>query len=338
LETKKIVRRILGLIRYIADVFVYFQEAFVSLSDKSIRVSFTNFKDIPFDFFTISIEKTLGTQSVKIVKHYKPHVQLFSVFGSRGKVSRSKALQKTFFTGENPNVYRNGEYKGNCIDDVSLSLGFDFIEADNYLRLPLWLMYYFSPSNSKDEIKEILDTFKGEYKKDKFCALVASHDRNGIRRKIYKDVAQIDFIDCPGNLLHNDDTMRNQYADNKAIYLQQYKFNICPENSTDPGYVTEKLFQSLHSGCIPIYNGWSKNPEPDIVNPDIIMWYNTVEMENNQSLLREIKKLHSDNRLYRSFAAQPFFCDTAVDKIHSVLQKFIYKMGASLTKSLRDHI
>ena len=328
----------IDLIKDIINVFVYFQEAVLSLSDKSIRISFTNFKDIPFDFFTISIEKALRTQNIKIVKHYKPHVQLFSVFGNRGKISRSKALQKIFFTGENSNVYRNGEYKGNCIDDVSLSLGFDFIEADNYLRLPLWLMYYFSPSNSKDEIKEILDAFKGNTNKDKFCALVASHDRNGIRRKIYNDVVQIDFIDCPGNLLHNDDTLRNQYADNKAVYLQQYKFNICPENSIDPGYVTEKLFQSLHSGCIPIYNGWNKNPEPDIVNPDIIMWYDTFEMGNNQSLLHEIKKLHSDNRLYRSFVAQPFFCDTAVDKIHSVLQEFVYKMGASLTKSLREHI
>jgi len=313
-------------------------EAFGSLFSKKLRICFTNFKDVPHDFFMVPIEKVLGTEKYRVVKYYKPHVQLFSVFGNRKRISKSKALHKTFFTGENTNVHVYREYKGNCISDVSLSLGFDFIEADKYLRLPLWLLYYFSPSNSKDEIKKILDAFKGQYKKNKFCALVASHDRNGIRKRIYNDVTQIDSVDCPGNLLHNDDTMRNKYADNKAIYLQSYKFNICPENSNDPGYVTEKLFQSIYSGCIPIYNGWSRNPEPDIVNPNIIMWYDTSDRENNQSVLHEIKKLHSNDRLYCSFAAQPFFCDIAVDKIYAMLQEFCGKMESSLRVSLRGYI
>lgn len=42
----------------------------------------------------------------------------------------------------------------------------------------------------------------------------------------------------------------------KADVLQRYKFNICYENiSSWPGYITEKIFDSFFSGCIPIYWG-----------------------------------------------------------------------------------
>ena len=38
----------------------------------------------------------------------------------------------------------------------------------------------------------------------------------------------------------------------------QYRFSICYENIRDePGYVTEKIFDSMRAGCIPIYRGAS---------------------------------------------------------------------------------
>jgi hypothetical protein len=69
------------------------------------------------------------------------------------------------------------------------------------------------------------------YKKIKYCTLIASHDRSGIRMNIYNEISKIAPVDCPGSFLHNDDSLHKQYANNKAIYLQQYKFNICPEKS-----------------------------------------------------------------------------------------------------------
>lgn len=45
-------------------------------------------------------------------------------------------------------------------------------------------------------------------------------------------------------------------VDKKADLLQKYKFNICYENiSCWPGYITEKIFDSFFSGCVPIYWG-----------------------------------------------------------------------------------
>lgn len=45
-------------------------------------------------------------------------------------------------------------------------------------------------------------------------------------------------------------------VDKKSDLLQKYKFNICYENiSCWPGYITEKIFDSFFSGCVPIYWG-----------------------------------------------------------------------------------
>ena len=129
-----------------------------------------------------------------------------------------------------------------------------------------------------------------------------------------------------GKILHNDDSLQNIYNNDKLLYLQQYKFNICPENSKSEGYVTEKIFQSLFSGCIPIYSGWNKNPEPDIINPNIIMWYDEFDVKNNAITINEIKKLHTNDKLFRSFIDQAFFADTAVDKIYDYLDKFNMKI------------
>lgn len=47
-------------------------------------------------------------------------------------------------------------------------------------------------------------------------------------------------------------------VDNKKEAMQKYKFSICFENAKNiPGYITEKIFDSFFSGCIPIY--WGAN-------------------------------------------------------------------------------
>jgi hypothetical protein len=50
-------------------------------------------------------------------------------------------------------------------------------------------------------------------------------------------------------------THKGSVAD-KQTCLQQYKFCICYENCRDcPGYVTEKIFDCLVAGCVPVYLG-----------------------------------------------------------------------------------
>ena len=320
-------KTIYKLFYYIKIPIIFLLEIFTT-SNNILRLRFSNFRNIPYDFFLIPINIFCNNKQIKykLTKYYSPHIHFFSVFGNKNDILKQTSAKKIFFTGENINnasVNKFYKYKGNCIDNVSLSLGFDYLDYDNYIRLPLWILYYFNPNNSKDEIKTILNNFNKPYNKTKFCALIASHDRSGIRKNIYNDLSIISHIDCPGRFLHNDDSLQNVYKNEKSLYLQQYKFNICPENSISPGYVTEKLFQSLFSGCIPIYNGWNKDPEPDIINPDIILWY---ENSNSTPLIKEIKNLYTSDKLFQAFIKKPIFCKNAVDKIFTYLQLYSNKI------------
>jgi glycosyltransferase involved in cell wall biosynthesis len=319
-------------------------EEFLSFDDNLIKIRFTNFwfqdfEQVKDEHRNIQIIAkklfNITDQKFKIVNHNDPQIEIFSVYGDKRKLLESKALCKIFLTGENVNptsitAYK-AQYEGNCIDSVDLSMGFDYLETDNYVRFPNWYGYFFTLDSSKDEIRTILDKCKDNMQRTKFCTLIARHDRvSGLRTKIYNDVSPIARIDCPGKLFHNDDTLFSKYNDNKLAYLQQYKFNICPENSASDGYCTEKIFQSLLSGCIPIYNGGSKDPEPDIVNPNVIMWYDKLDEKNNKHTLREIKRLHEDDKYYHSFMERPFFLDTAVDKIYNTLHGVKNKLQNTL--------
>lgn len=51
-------------------------------------------------------------------------------------------------------------------------------------------------------------------------------------------------------------------CENKLECMKKYKYSICYENSlSDNGYITEKIFDSMFSGCIPIYLGASNITE-----------------------------------------------------------------------------
>jgi hypothetical protein len=44
-------------------------------------------------------------------------------------------------------------------------------------------------------------------------------------------------------------------VDDKLAVLNKYRFALCFENAIFPGYVTEKIFDALIAGCVPIYYG-----------------------------------------------------------------------------------
>ena len=50
-------------------------------------------------------------------------------------------------------------------------------------------------------------------------------------------------------------------VEDKLPVLRQYKFTLCFENSVFPGYVTEKIFDAMFAGSVPVYLG-----APDITD------------------------------------------------------------------------
>ena len=231
-------------------------------------------------------------------------ISFFSVFGRKYAIDFNNSDIKIFFTGEN--VYRSlsGLYKYTdyCLSDVDLSLGFENIASDKYVRFPVWILFIFEPDSSDDEIRETcrgLSINKYSERK-KFASHISSIDRTGLRAEMCNSIGKIERVDCAGRFMNNTDELYTLYNDNKINYLRNFKFNICPENSNRRGYVTEKLFQAFSAGCIPVYWGSDNEPEPGIINPEAVIFW-----KGDGSAIERIRELHYSDNLYREFFEQP---------------------------------
>jgi hypothetical protein len=285
------------------------------------------------DWFCRFVEELTGQQVA--MSWYKPTIIFSSSFGSYWLLKILLLVYKQpsiFFSEENLTTLKKyREYKSYLDGQPSLAMGFDYCIAENYRRFPLWLLYIFPPDfaakASIGDIQKTLEKIEKQsfYPKTKFAAMVASHDGYACKKKVYgclknssrsvitKQVSSISFVYCPGKLLHNDDSLQNEYNNDKQAYLKQFVFNICAENASVKGYVTEKIFQAIEGGTIPIYWG-DENPEPNVLNHErVIFW----EESRSENILETIEKLYLDEETRKKFLQQSVFTDCAANEIHN---------------------
>ena len=203
-------------------------------------------------------------------------IALCSVFGEKDMLELVDADVRIFFSGENLHNPRHAHFAGYMLDGkrpFDLGIGFDYFENERYLRFPLWLTYMFAPDASEVDICKKCEQlrFPELGSRNKHAALIARADWNGMRGILADKMSEFGKVDYPSAFRHNDDSLVQSFHDNKVAYLKQYKYNICPENTNAVGYVTEKLFESIEAGCVPVYWGAYDNPEPDVLNRDAIV-------------------------------------------------------------------
>lgn len=249
-------------------------------------------------------------------------INIISVFGDRKICNCISDGPVIFYTGENIHYSSNIQYSDYLLqnENVKLALGFDYFEDERYIRFPLWMQYMFLPESSHEEIISRCAELRYPIveNRKKCASLIARFDWDGNRTKIHDSLKSIMDISCPSTVLHNDNSLKSIFKDNKKEYLRQFWFNICPENSNSYGYVTEKVFEAIESGCIPIYWGSCNKPEEDILNHDaIILW----DMNgNNTDNINLIQDLISNPKRRQEFSNQPRLKDNAEEKIISTFE------------------
>lgn len=266
----------------------------------------------------------------------KPNLKvgLYSIFAPMWLRMFDKSDIRIFQARENLHKKGMEKWLHQFIDDaqIDLSIGFDYIDNPDYLRIPFWLTWnVFSPTDTFEDIKHKVSDMNSidnhSFHNRKFAAFLSSHDDIG-RKLIYNQLSNIGKVDCDGRLFHNNDELNTVYGDNKLEYLRHYRFNITPENTNYDGYVTEKLMEAIHAGCVPIYHGSDNHPEPDVLNKDAIIF---VEMgKENSEAVKFVSELNSDEKKYMDFACQKRFVDGA--------ENVIWGYYETLEKKLREII
>lgn len=280
----------------------------------------------------------------KFIRYHFPNKHEYNILftgvdNNRVDLRQYSNYKKIFFSGENleprvkhylckeqrsQGIYwwlqrRYELYNDYRVNDVDLSLGYKKSESNNYLHFPLWITYLIPPNIEMNKVKGIineLNTVKSLSIREATC--ISRHDCFGIRSKICDDVSKVVRIDYPGMWRHNIDDLWLDYNNNKIEYLNLYKFNICPENMNAKDYCTEKVFDALKSGCIPIYFGCLGNPEPDVLNENFIINWDMDDTFNNIKLL---KRLNEDDDFYEKFMSQEKFTHNSSEYIVDILEK-----------------
>lgn len=301
------------------------------ISPESNRVRFSGYYPESKEYFEdYYFTQFFSFSSKPVLSNIAPTIEFFSVWNSvRNKAQSSNAKIKVFFTGEcvHSDVFKEyAEFEDHFLSIVDVSFGFDEIAAQNYIRYPLWILYLFDqPEFSKDKIKQRIDEINLDFTrkalniKSKDCAVIARHDKNGIRAQIWNAAQNAGLnISSAGAWNHNDDSLWNEFANSKKDYLDQFKYTICPENCNYSGYVTEKLFQALISGCIPFYWGSLNKPEPEILNQNVILFFDKSKPEE---FTEQIKELQNNEKAFEKIVSQKPLNENAVDFIFELNQR-----------------
>ena len=144
-------------------------------------------------------------------------------------------------------------YTGECIiPDFNLcdyAMGGDFLTfGDRYLRLPHYLLY--SIERVGEQRVQLAEKWYDS--KTEFCSFVYSNagaDRT--RMQLFEKVNNYRLVNSGGRYCN---TVGNP-VDDKLQFEKKHRFSIACENSSYPGYCTEKLVQAFQAHTIPIYWG-----------------------------------------------------------------------------------
>jgi len=174
----------------------------------------------------------------------KPDILFFSCFGK--KHLEYKCL-KIYYCGEN----RRPDFSG-----CDYALTYDLIKDKRHFRWPLYAHHidFENAWNKITHIKTRQEAVEILASKKKFCCMVVSNGTCKKRNEFFHLLSTYKKVDSGGKYLNNIETI----VANKMDFIKDYKFVIAFENSSFPGYTTEKIIQPFIAQCIPIYWGDSK--------------------------------------------------------------------------------
>jgi len=253
---------------------------------RKIKIGFADFYD-GFDPEHYFITELLSTHfDVEITDD--PDYLFYSVFGDTHL--RYDCI-RIFYTGENQ------------VPDFNLcdyAIGFDRMDfGDRYFRLPIHYLY--TEDTLAMERRHL--TPDSEFlNREGFCSFVYSNNRASAERNRFFDMLSAYRPVASGGRFRNN---VGGPVDDKVAFQQHYRFCIAFENSSYPGYTTEKLVQAFAAGAIPIYWG---DPEVERVFNGAA-FINCHRYASFEEVVEEVKRLDADSDAMLRMLHEPALAD-----------------------------
>lgn len=213
----------------------------------------------------------------------QPDILIYSVYGF------------DFIKYKCPKIYYTAENTRPNFRECDYAISFDY---DDYggknLRLPLYRW--------RGDLKDLCRVKQPEViasQKTKFACMVVSNGSCAERNRFFELLNQYKQVDSGGRYLNN---VGGPVPD-KMAFIKDYKFVLSFENSSYPGYTTEKIVEPMIVNSLPVYWG----------NPDIGRDFNTKSFINIHDFLSYEKAIEviinidKNDELYKSYLSQPWY-------------------------------
>lgn len=187
----------------------------------------------------------------------------------------------------------------NLTPDFSVSdygIGFDYLTfADRYYRLPLYLTRVQAGHGAGGDGAAVAAGKTG------FCNFIYSNGRHAdpARDAFFFLLSKYRKVDSGGRHLNN---IGSPVRD-KVAWQRRYKFSIAFENSSKPGYTTEKIYDCLCADTVPIY--WGDPRIADEFNP--ARFVNCHDYGSFAGVVERVKELDGDQGKFAAMLGQPWF-------------------------------
>jgi hypothetical protein len=119
-------------------------------------------------------------------------------------------------------------------------------------------------------------------------------DREGYIRELMRYLA----VDSYGRALSNRKLPENRGRETRLPVISRYKFTLAFENSICRDYVTEKFFEPLTCGSVPVYLG---APNVDEFAPADGCYINAADFSGPRDLAAYLKHLDRDDGAYGAY-------------------------------------
>ena len=193
----------------------------------------------------------------------------------------------------------------------------------------LWMGYHqhddiIHPYYNATYISSFREPVSTSVKQNKICMFISSTFNKSRRIDYLEELMRYTPIDSFGKVLNNKQIANDFGKVTKLDIISKYKFTIAFENAIAPDYVTEKFFEPLLKGSVPVYLG-----APNIADfaPGEGCFIDVRQFERPQILANYINSCYEDKSLYDSFfewrkkALLPSFVDKVEQQhIHPIVR------------------
>lgn len=266
---------------------------------KQIRLGFADTFTTAENFFIKALE-----QRFRIIRDDDNPEYLIYGEGVYGQSHRrfGTEVTKVFYTGENVRARWN---------ECQFAMTFDHENSGRHYRLPLYVidMWGAVTENWTDDYYQLVGLeYDYEYQYDVrgFCSFVVSNPNQEMRNRAFHFISEYKQVMSGGPHLNNIDyVLPRDKLEYKLKFLDSYRFNICFENGSYPGYVTEKLYNALQVKTMPIY--WGSSTVHRDFNPRAFI--NAADHGDFNGLVNYVQHLDSPSgkKEYLDIIEQPAF-------------------------------